>query len=78
MTKALLGVFSLCMAMVFGVFIHYLYISAKDTTQSQLCDVVALSGANRVSFQKAFYQTNQNVAYPEMVGIKKMDFVYEK
>jgi len=63
--------------LVLGVVTNYVAYD-QDSSIKSLDSVVALSGVRDVALQKAFYQQSQNVAYQEMIGIKKMDFVYEK
>jgi len=63
---------------VCGMMVDYM-LRAVFIHDKELSNTVSLTGVNQVATQKAFYQRGQNnIAYDELVGIKKMDFVYEK
>jgi hypothetical protein len=77
MSRAFFNIIAVLSVMVLALIIDYM-LRINSGYKETLSAVVAISGVEHISLQKAFYQDSYNVAYPEMVGIKKMDFIYAK
>ncbi len=83
MAKAFYTVFSFLFLITFSVSIHYVATDRVSATNS-LSAVAGLTRMGSLSLSVAYYEPRvqriekaNNIIYPEMMSIDRMDFVYE-
>lgn len=83
MIKAFFVMIGVLFLMIFAVGAHYLSFDGRSIAHD-LSSVVALTHMAEPSFSVSYYEPRlssdgaSNIAYPEMMPINRMDFVYEK
>ena len=84
MIKPFFVLLGLLMMLVGMVSIHYFY-SDDETSQKMLQNISSITQVSSASLSVAyyeprvlFYEKMDNPAYPQMLSINKMDFVYAR
>lgn len=77
MFKALVSLSSLLILMIFFVGTH-MFFFPYDTHVRSLQNLTKLTQISKLSLSEAYDASTLNAIYPEMPGLNRMDFVYER
>ena len=77
MIKAFTSLASLLVLMVFSMVVHTLLFPYEAHTRS-LQSVTKLTQISELSLSSSYNESTLNTTYPEMPGLGRMDFVYER